>query len=88
MTAEDILNYNESQAYYNQNSDYRIKSMKEYARLKCQELLEIVVEKAKIKEVDYIGEEEISEKFITKHYSYTIDRDSILNTIDLEKFCY
>jgi hypothetical protein len=53
-------------------------AMKEFAELKCRELLEIVAEKAK-----------------TKHYStntsidfskLVVDKDSILNAVDLKEF--
>jgi hypothetical protein len=52
-------------------------AMKEYAKLKCQELLEIVAEKAEVKDF-YI----LSEPFCK-----IVDIDSILNAVDLEKFC-
>lgn len=73
MTIEEILQINQSQAYYNQNSDYRIKSMKDYAKLKCQELLEIVAEKAKITKSVNFGWEKV-------------DKGSILSAVDLNKF--
>lgn len=49
------------------------KAMKEYAKLKCQELLLVVAEKAEIS-YNKFGEE-------------YVDKDSILNAVDLEKFC-
>jgi hypothetical protein len=53
--------------------------LKEFAELKCKELLEIVAEKAKIKEVNYEDEME--------WVNYTIvDKDSILNAVDLKEF--
>lgn len=50
-----------------------VKSMQEYAELKCKELLEIVAEKA---DVNILG-----------YNDYEVDKDSILNAIDLETFC-
>ena len=48
--------------------------MVEYARLKCQELLLLVAEKA--------------EENFTYSFGYSFeDKDSILNVVDLEKFC-
>ena len=49
--------------------------MQEYAKIKCQELLEIVAEKEKIKYEMY---EEIAIPYVVK--------DSILNAIDLDSF--
>ena len=97
MTAKEILKQNQEQAFYNQNSDYRIKSMQEYARLKCQELLLIVAEKAELG-IKTEGLEKIVMKtyktysqgghgepsWCTKIY---IDKDSILNAVDLDSFC-
>ncbi len=49
-------------------------AMKEYTRLKCQELLLLVAEKA--------------EENFTYSFGYSFeDKDSILNVVDLEKFC-
>jgi len=53
---------------------------KEYTKQKCQELLLLVAEKAKIKE----------NRSMSNGYDYTeryIDKDSILNCVDLEEFC-
>lgn len=50
--------------------------MQEYAKLKCQELLEIVSEKAKTVSV---GSEFNSWEEVDTH--------SILNAVDLESFC-
>lgn len=46
-------------------------AIKEYSKLKCQELLEIVAEKAKVEEV---------------WNNYYVNKDSILNAVDLDKF--
>ena len=51
-------------------------AMREFARIKCQELLEIVVEKAKTKKEDFGG----------MQYYDVIDKDSILKAVDLSKF--
>ena len=54
-----------------------IGSMKKYATMKCKELLEIVAEKATVK-TKYKG---------LLNNSIFIDKDSILNAVDLESFC-
>jgi hypothetical protein len=54
-----------------------VKSMNEYAKEKCQELLEIVAEKAETKTVGFPG-------LNTK--TCAVDRDSILNAVDLDSF--
>jgi hypothetical protein len=51
--------------------------MNEYAKEKCQELLEIVAEKAETKTVGFPG-------LNTK--TCAVDRDSILNAVDLDSF--
>jgi hypothetical protein len=53
-----------------------IKAMKEYAKIKCQELLEIVVEKARLTSEN---SGEINERRV-------VDKDSILSAVDLEQF--
>lgn len=55
---------------------YCVSAMQEYAKLKCQELLEIVSEKAKTVSV---GSEFNSWEEVDTH--------SILNAVDLESFC-
>jgi hypothetical protein len=76
MTAEDLLH----ESYFNIVLDIRetyltdsdiTSAMKEYARLKCEELLKIVVEKAEV-EYDW-------------NTSY-VDRGYILNAVDLNEF--
>ena len=59
------------------NMQYCVESMQEYATMKCKELLEIVAEKATVK-TKYKG---------LLNNSIFIDKDSILNTVDLESFC-
>ena len=76
MTAENLLH--ESYFYivldiretYLTDSDIT-SAMNEYARLKCEELLKIVAEKVEV-EYDW-------------NASY-VDRDSILNAVDLNEF--
>ena len=59
----------------------------EYAKIKCKELLEIVAEKAKVIQysayIDMPPEKEIrGENFVIQ-----VDKDSVLNAVDLENFC-
>ena len=54
--------------------------MKEYAKQKCQELLLLVAEKAKIEKVVVHAGEYYDE-------NYQINKASILNVVDLEKLC-
>ena len=64
------------------------KAMADFARYRCQELLEIVAEKAKVKNED-------GKVYQQPHIFYCngeehkifVDRDSILNAVDLETFC-
>jgi hypothetical protein len=54
-------------------------AMKEFAELKCKELLEIVAEKAKI----------VENRSMINGYDCTerwVDKDSILNAVDLKGF--
>ena len=60
--------------------------MVEYARMKCQELLLLVAEKARIIE-DGDVDNPYEEYFLDLGGSLRVDKDSILNVIDLEKFC-
>lgn len=46
--------------------------MKSYAKIKCQELLLLVADKAKVEEV---------------WDDYYVNKNSVLNAVDLEKFC-
>ena len=61
-------------------------AMKEYTRLKCQELLLLVAEKVRIIEDGDINNP-YEEYFLDLGGSLRVDKDSILNVIDLEKFC-
>ena len=56
--------------------------VQEYARIKCKELLEIVAEKAKVEEKYFPNE------LGGRHKSVgSVDKDSILNVVDLDSFC-
>ena len=46
--------------------------IKDYAKLKCKELLEIVAEKAEVNVINY--------------NDYEVDKDSVLNAVDLNEF--
>lgn len=71
------------------------KAMKEYARIKCQELLEIMTEKAMIEtDNDCYGKMVVKSTYSTEReqgFSSTttisVNRDSILNAVDLDSFC-
>lgn len=57
------------------NVDFELAEvMRKYAKQKCKELLEIIAEKAEAT-IMYDGE-----------YA-SVDKDSILNAVDLDKFC-
>ena len=86
MTAEDLLH----ESYFNIVLDIRetyltdsdiTSAMKEYARLKCEELLKIVAEKAQTKELFVNG----SNGGWYDKVGY-VDKDSILNAVDLNEF--
>lgn len=78
MKAEEVLNNTfdkhewrmASPPYYD-SEDAVIDAMKEYAKYKCKELLEIVADNAKI---------------LYSYSSPKVDKDSILNTVDLDEF--
>jgi len=76
MTAKDIT----ESLFKDIQSSLIKKAMQDYARLKCEELLLIVAEKArcKTKYKTLHGED---------HTGIYIDKDSIFNVVDLEKFC-
>ena len=87
VTAEDLLysNYEGKSVWSDLNTskgdvyyeDDVKNAMQEYAKLKCQELLDIVVEQVTVK-TKYKG---------LLNNSIFIDKDSILNAVDLESFC-
>jgi len=93
MTAEDFLQEHlEISCFYSDVYEETVcfskdvqKAMKEYARLKCKELLEIVAKKAKTKTV-YEANDQPSSSFGDYEYE-VVDKDSILNAVDLEEFC-
>ena len=80
MKAEEVLKKQKRLGlhdFYYEDEEI-IVSMREYAKLKCQELLEIVAEKVKRKEVEIPS----GLKIITTE----IDKDSIINAVDLDSF--
>ena len=81
MTAKEILNKDESGIYNEQDI---LKAMKEYAELKCKELLQTVAEKAKTKTV-YESDGQPSSSFPDFEYE-VVDKNSILNAVDLKEF--
>ena len=86
MRAEEVLKKQKRLGlhdFYYEDEEI-IVSMREYAKLKCQELLEIVAEKAKMIED---GDEQYEEYYLDLGGSLRIDKDSILSAVDLEKFC-
>lgn len=80
MTTQEFIEKN----YPNGCGDWMLDTaLQEYAKIKCQELLEIVAEKAKTKSIypHYVINE-------YDEFEHTIvDKDSILNCVDLENFC-
>ena len=62
-------------------------AMKEYAKMKCKELLEIVAEKAKIKDEDGDVYEQPKGFYCNGElYETWVDKDSILNAVNLDEF--
>ena len=80
MTAKEFL---EEREMYNHDIEDVVL---EYTKLKCQELLLLVAEKARIIE-DGDVDNPYEEYFLDLGGSLRVDKDSILNVIDLEKFC-
>ena len=87
MTAEDLLH----ESYFNIVLDIRetyltdsdiTSAMKEYARLKCEELLKIVAEKAKAN-IEYTYSGNVGEY---RDEWAIVSKDSILNAVDLNEF--
>lgn len=80
MTAENLLNENYFHLILDsKNTDIYVScienAMKEYAKNKCQELLEIVAEKAKsVPNPEYL------------QYNWIVDKNSILKAVDLNEF--
>lgn len=85
MTAEDFLQEHLEISHfyldkYEQTCCFSAdvqKAMREFAELKCKELLEIVAEKAKTRKEYY-------DPFIEP--SIIVDKDSILNAVNLKEF--
>ena len=80
MTAKEFL---EEREMYNPDIEDVVLG---YTKLKCQELLLLVAEKARIIE-DGDVDNPYEEYFLDLGGSLRVDKDSILNVIDLEKFC-
>jgi len=99
MTAEEFIK--DKRRLQNSNckaicEDTVISSMQEYAKQKCQELLLIVAEKAKIKVMkkSQFGKsrkwQKVKEGEEIDLFSYemqsSVDKESILNAVDLDSF--
>ncbi len=88
MTAEEILEEwlsQTDQTNLKEGHYFVIKeAMKEFAELKCKELLEIVVQKAETKTI-YESNDQPSSSFGDYEYD-VVDKDSILNAVDLKEF--
>ena len=80
MTAKEFL---EEREMYNPDIEDVVL---EYTKLKCQELLEIVTDKVRIVEDGDI-DNPYEEYFLDLGGFLRVDKDSILNAVDLEKFC-
>jgi len=88
MTAREIImegneGYSFIDVINNLTEDQIIDCMHEYTRIKCKELLEIVAEKAKIVEDGY---EQYDEYWLDLGGSLKVDKNSILNAVDLKEF--
>lgn len=92
MTAEEFIDYCDSVKPESEFKNWLLHTkqyektkllMKLFAKLKCKELLEIVAEKAKV-----IGEIEQHSAFnyVTPDDIVIVDKESILNAVDLDEF--
>lgn len=75
MTAEELSNVFREPGFDIDNKIQQklvLGAMKSYAKIKCQELLLLVADKAKVEEV---------------RDDYYVNKNSVLNAVDLEKFC-
>jgi hypothetical protein len=85
MTAENILNewlLQTDNTHFKEGHYFVIKqAMKEFASLKCKELLEIVAEKAETREMFVNGSNGGWYDKVGK-----VNKDSILNAVDLKEF--
>lgn len=79
MTAEEYMMENMQGADFQEIESALIG----FATLKCQELLEIVAEKARLIEDGY---EQYEEYHLNLGGSLRVDKDSILSAVDLDKF--
>lgn len=97
MTAEEILESYRNKNDWSITDKDTVKAMKEYAYLKCQELLQIVAKKAELKvqkksqcgknkKWSKVKEDEELNMF-DYQIGYSVDKNSILNAVDLETFC-
>lgn len=86
MTAQEFIekNYHNGCGYWMLDT-----ALQEYAKIKCQELLEIVAEKAKVKgNWEYSGgSPKVLGSYSKRFVGYEADKDSILNAVNLDSFC-
>lgn len=86
MTAEEYLLDNNEEVFgkHGDTSQFEevAEAMKEYARLKCEELIKIVAEKAKAN-IEYTYSGNVGEY---RDEWAIVNKDSILNAVDLEEF--
>ena len=78
----DLDKYKTAGGVYHQTEEAVIGAMQEYAKIKCKELLEIAADKAETKELFVNGTNGDWYDKVGK-----VDKDSILNVVDLESFC-
>lgn len=87
MTAEEILKKHldgwwKAQIGHHPHIENVLEAMKEYAKLKCEELLKIVVENVKT--------ENIYPKYVLNEFDefehIIVNKESILNAVDLDEF--
>lgn len=83
MTAQEIVDHNFYFSKKELHADVAALMM-EYAELKCRELLEIVAEKAKAN-VLYDWSGNTGSEYCNEYA--VVDKDSILNAVDLKEFC-
>lgn len=100
MTAEkvledtfDLYKYRMASPPYHQAEEAVLDAMNEFAKLKCQELLSLVAEKAKIKRktkslVDgYLKiTNQKDDELEAIRIFYSVDKESIINCVDLDEF--
>lgn len=88
MTAEELFGEHFNGLHYDDITSEHIENYaKHFARLKCQELLEIVAEKAKIKTENNLVYQQPYKFYCNKEeHSIFVDKGSILNAVDLDSF--